>query len=166
MINKCHHWQLTMTYYDILCTMLKVAWITPPAYWASLICLCARQQTLGQGTGGSVSELWPCPLPQMGRSSSVSRGSLDSSLCIGTLSPEASNQSGERFLCQPANAKYWTRTFWPTQRRQRSPASAQTCTDSLACRGPQQFPANFFVLYTVLTKSLCLTHTLFRYSNG
>lgn len=25
--------------------------------------------------------------------------------------------------------------------------SAQTCTDSLACRGPQQFPANLFVLY-------------------
>lgn len=25
--------------------------------------------------------------------------------------------------------------------------SAQTCMDSLACRGPQQFPANLFVLY-------------------
>lgn len=37
--------------------------------------------------------------------------------------------------------------FWPMRRLQRTRTSAQTCTDSLACRGPQQFPANLFVLY-------------------
>lgn len=43
--------------------------------------LCARRKTLQQGTGWTARDLWPCPLPRMGWSLSVSCGSFDSSPC-------------------------------------------------------------------------------------
>lgn len=107
---------------------------------------CARRRTLQPGTGCSVSELRPCLLPRMGWSSYVSCGSSDSSLC--------SEHSALRLatsLSRCFSANLWHQVlnwnFLALAAVAENRASTQTCTDSLACRGLQQFPANLFVLY-------------------
>lgn len=127
--------------------------------------LCARRQTLQQGTGCTVCDLWPCPLPRMGWSLSVSCGSFDSSPCSEhsalRLATGLSRCFSANLWHQVLNWNFFlahetvaenpgrqhrpARTVWPAGGRS---SSQPTC-----------------LYYTVLTKSLCLT-TPFLYSNG
>lgn len=121
--------------------------------------LCARQQTLQQGTGCLVSELRPCPLPRMGWSSSVSCGSFDSSLCSEHSALRLATSLSRCFsanlwhqvlnwdflalaaVAENRHQHRLARTVWPAGGHS---SSQPTC-----------------LYYIVLTKSLCLTHTPF-----
>lgn len=116
-------------------------------YWTSLVCLSvqgnkhfSREQAVRfvtsdpahcQGGGGAylsaVAQLIPPPVPNI-----QPRGWQPG--CLDVFSAISVTPSTELKLC----GRWDGGTEW---------TSAQTCTDSPACRELQQFPANLFVLY-------------------
>lgn len=140
-----------------MCTMLETAWITLQCT-ERIWCLGARRQTLQQGTGCLFSELWPCLLPRLEWSSSVSCGSFDSSLCSEHSALRLATSLSRCFLCWPVTTKYWTETFfflsmqrWQRTRQQRRPAQTVWPVEGRNRSQPT------CLYYIVLTKSLCLT---------
>lgn len=147
MINKCHYWQLTMNYYyDIMCIMLEMAWITLQC--TERLCSASVQGNKHFSRGQAVRFMTsdPAHCHGGGRSLSVSCGSVDSSPCS---EHSALRLATSLSRCFSANLRHqvlnWNFLAHETVAENRT--SAQTGPDSLACRGPQQFPANLFVLY-------------------
>lgn len=155
MINKCLYWQLTMTCYDdILCAMLKMAWMTLRCteHFGSA-CLTAQgdRKTLPDG---------PFPFLSSDAGGCVSCGWPDSSVCSEHWAPRLATRSGwtsHRVLnwnfshaALADNRHGPAQTVWPGVVWELCTSSQTTC-----------------LYYIVLTKSLCLAHTpLFLYSVG
>ncbi len=165
MINKCHYWQLTMNYYYDICVL---CW-----RWLGLLFsvlnvfglpLCARRQTLQQGTGCTVRDLWPCPLPRRGWSLSVSCGSFDSSPC--------SEHSALRLaisLSRCFSANQWHQVlnwnFFGPWDGGREPDISTDLHGQSGLQGAAAVPSQL-VCTILYSPSPCVSPPLFLYSNG
>lgn len=147
--KKCHYWQITLTYYcDIMCAMLKAVWGTLQCTGRfGSACLC-------KATNSSAGDrLRSCPLPQLGWSC----GSFDSSLCSEHSALRLATSLSRCFSANLWHQVLNTNSFFFPGPCRSGRELAQTCTDSLACKGPKQT----CLYYIVLTKSLFVTCTPF-----
>lgn len=129
-------------------------------YWTSAS-LC--KATLQQGTGCTVHDLRPYPLPRRGWSLSVSCGSVYSSPCSEHSALRLALVWLDVFL-PTCDTKYWTETFGPWDGGRELDISTDLHGQT-SLQGAHSISQPTCLYYIVLTKSLCLTIP-FLYSNG
>lgn len=150
MINKCHSWQLTINYYDIMCIMLEMAWIT-------LQCterLCS--ESLCKATNTSAGDrLYAFMTSDPAHCHGWGGAYL--SAVAHLIPPPCSEHSALRLAtslsrCSSANVWHqvlnWNILAHETVAEKRT--SAQTCTDSLALQGAAAVPSQLVctILYS------------------
>lgn len=116
-------------------------------YWTSLFCLSVQgDKHFSRGQAVRLMTSDPAHCHGGGWSLSVSCGSVDSSPCSEHSALRLATSLSRCFSANPWH-QVLNSNFLAHETVAEKRTSAQTCSDSLACRGPQQFPANLFVLY-------------------